>query len=79
MEEFDMPKIIYAMYLTLQKKSNDDVQDKEIFVLEHQLLRTLDEKQQEIYEKIQKLYSKQQESDEKNAIKFVLNFIRNLF
>ena len=74
-----MPKIIYAMYLTLQKKSNDDVQDKEIFVLEHQLLRTLDEKQQEIYEKIQKLYSKQQESDEKNAIKFVLNFIRNLF
>ena len=78
MEEFDMPKIIYAMYLALQKKNRDEMSDNEVYVLERKFLNSLNQQQLEIYQRIQKLYAKKQEFNEKDVVKFVLDFIKNL-
>lgn len=78
MEDFDIVKAVYAMYLALEKKNRDEMQDNEINVLERKFLRTLNAKQLEIYEDIQKMYAKQQEFNEKDVVRFVLNFIKNL-
>ncbi len=78
MEEFDIVKVVYAMYLALQKKCRDEVGDNEINVLERKFLGMLDEKQLEVYERIQKLYAKQEEFNEKDVVRFVLNFIKNI-
>ena len=78
MEEFDIVKVVYAMYLALQKKCRDEFKDNEINVLERKFLGMLDEKQLEVYERIQKLYAKQEEFNEKDVVRFVLNFIKNI-
>ena len=78
MEDYDISQIVYAMYLTLEKKKRDMLRDNQISVLEKEFLGMLNKKQLESYEKIQKLYAKQQESDEKSVVRFVINFIKNL-
>ena len=78
MEDYDISQVIYAMYLTLEKKKREELHDNQISDLEKQFLGMLNKKQLEIYEKIQKMYAKQQEFDEKSVVRFVINFIKNL-
>ena len=78
MKDYDISQVIYAMYLTLEKKKRDELHDNQIGELEKQFLGMLNKKQLETYEKIQKLYAQQQEFDEKSVVRFVINFIKEL-